>query len=598
MTEPEVRLVVAMTLVAGLLGAGTCSQTPSSPWPDANNDGIVNILDVTLVAGCDGVDPSIDPACTAADVDSDGDVDSADLDLVIASFGNRLRITGELRAAGEPFRSPFALVEETVLGSFEMTSAGSGDLRTTPGTVVLETPGGGTLTATALHVNQPRRVDPFSGRPLAADAPADATCPTGGEPDCWAPGQSPPWSQNALEAVCAARVGFWPIFPDDCPLTIFNSQNLSVGPFLPDGSPNPGWVGVEPRVMIALTNIISGFPATGPTVLAGLGNFTATTLAAIAEATGGGITVLVPLVRDGDQDGDYLQASQIHADLLSVQPNSILFWTFGGLQRWLTDEQEALLGCGPFYGTLCDLDGINIARSEARAVLYSWPDGSVPPPGTEGSLRGQLCPRVTGGTWHVLPGCRGPRDPGYDVSVDGSTFGPDGFPADNQRVHPFIGQEWVSEMAIVSWNALMLGVIISPEFRPDHPVRTDACSFVNPRACSFVDDIRSDTARTLDDDPSGAPQLRWLWETGAEYQVSEASGDLAPFLDWTLHAFGPEQPRVDGATMGVGFLLEPPEGTTEVPASPLVVRFPGNDGFVGTPDDPFQGIAYGVSNGP
>ena len=55
-----------------------------------------------------------------------------------------------------------------------------------------------------------------------------------------------------------------------------------------------------------------------------------------------------------------------------MQPNSILFWTFGGIQRWLTDEQEALLGCGEFYGTLCDLDGIDLFNIEASALTMSW----------------------------------------------------------------------------------------------------------------------------------------------------------------------------------------------------------------------------------
>ena len=75
----------------------------------------------------------------------------------------------------------------------------------------------------------------------------------------------------------------------------------------------------------------------------------------------GAVTPLVPLVVDPN-DGDPMD----HPD-----PVQNLFAPYG-LSPALTDEQEALLGCGPFYGTNCDIDGIdlmNIEASSPAAVL-------------------------------------------------------------------------------------------------------------------------------------------------------------------------------------------------------------------------------------
>ena len=44
-----------------------------------------------------------------------------------------------------------------------------------------------------------------------------------------------------------------------------------------------------------------------------------------------------------------------------------------GLSYRLTDQQEALLGCGPFYGTNCDLDGIDLFNAEASVLVQAFP---------------------------------------------------------------------------------------------------------------------------------------------------------------------------------------------------------------------------------
>ena len=70
-------------------------------------------------------------------------------------------------------------------------------------------------------------------------------------------------------------------------------------------------------------------------------------------------------------------------------------------------------------------------------------------------------------------------------------------PGAYQRVHPFTGQQWKSEMAIVSWNVLMAIAALSLPADPNNPTdrpssirtmlfRTDGCSFAAPKFCGNV----------------------------------------------------------------------------------------------------------------
>ena len=116
--------------------------------------------------------------------------------------------------------------------------------------------------------------------------------------------------------------------------------------------------------------------------------------------------------------------------------------------------------------------------------------------------------------------------------------------------------------------------------------------------------------RLLDGDPSGLPRERWLWEAGAAYAITEATGDLAAFAGGTAHVLGLEVPRVlppqcligvcppppPTPTIGVPIVLVAPESATPDPSSPLVERAAGPDGQLGTQDDTVLplGFAYGV----
>ena len=77
-------LTPALMIVCLLLGQDVWAQASD---PDLNNDGVVNILDVSMVASCVGQDIGALPECEVADTDGDGDIDTDDLDFVTAAFG-------------------------------------------------------------------------------------------------------------------------------------------------------------------------------------------------------------------------------------------------------------------------------------------------------------------------------------------------------------------------------------------------------------------------------------------------------------------------------------------------------------------------------
>jgi hypothetical protein len=364
-----------------------------------------------------------------------------------------------------------------------------------------------------------RNVDPFTGRPRWGMQ--EGSCRTGREDACLT-------AANALERhsvnqtrfhfICATSIGFSTLDLSACGQTVFNSQLLA--------DPTNA---LSPTVAIALTNILSGQVVGGLGITQGaalletLGGFILTnrnggvaspTLRALNRFPNvnryasafplGAVTVfcltnfgalcpspLVPLNADVN-DGP-------PAVPFAVAPDGVSLWASTALSPFLTNEQEALLGCGPFYGTNCDLQGIDLMNAEASALMQSWPgvegtffewdttDRRFAQPGTVGFKGGPVCTRVVDGDLVILPGCRGPGDPGYNPRVDGTITG---------QLHPFTGQQFRSEMATLSWNAMMgLVANATPEdpnnpliddFDARNPFRRNACSFAQPYWCSTI----------------------------------------------------------------------------------------------------------------
>jgi hypothetical protein len=569
---------------------------------------------------------------------------------------------GPLQLAVDLSYDPF----DPVVGTFCMEGIDGGDPRD-GGTATLVTDSvltTGTLSGPSTKVNEVRRVDPVTGHPI---------------------GEEPAGNLGVFLSLDYATTGFSDFDPTLGALRIFNSQNKT-------GTPSV-------TVAASVANLVAG-DATGLVFGAFLGVAVPGGPCDPSDvATGTLCNPLVQLSNDVtgggvDVDGAPLTfAEAVAAGLTPTPVDGAVLYT-AGLQGLLSDEQEALLGCGLFYGTFCDGHGTDSFNMELSALLVSLlqrtdsffgDDSSVPQPGTVGHPGEPICTRLDDGQTAVLPGCRGLVDvgpdgvpdtldeilagtgddtfeAGYDPLVDGTTTGPGPISAGFGRQHPFTGQFFGSEVAVLSFNAMMSFVAFStppamvdtngddiPDFATDvngdgwpdpafiserefdatdpsfaatngfdddgngvvddpgegnpdliGPFRKNGCSFIFPSACFGVSNVTTVATRELPDDPSGPPVLRWVWETGVEYSIHDASGDLVEFFGpppWVLHAgavefpdlppgFEPPEalsPQAAQSPMlfGMGVLLEPPDPigdpclpTFPVPASPLIVPSP------------------------
>ena len=136
-------------------------EPPTLPDPDLNDDGVVNILDISLVASCFGWSVATQPeppcSCGVADNDLDGDVDFDDIQSVSGAFGT----TVEKRDTVPPLITALLDTAPNAAGwhnapvtvSFACTDCQSG-IASCPADVVLatETPAQ-TVTGTALDLD-------------------------------------------------------------------------------------------------------------------------------------------------------------------------------------------------------------------------------------------------------------------------------------------------------------------------------------------------------------------------------------------------------------------------------------------------------------
>jgi hypothetical protein len=270
------------------------------------------------------------------------------------------------------------------------------------------------------------------------------------------------------------------------------------------------------------------------------------------------------------------------------------------IPRSYTAPLGALVGCGPLYGTRCDPTqppassepaGLDLLNAEASALLQSWVRPGSPPivwpvepagpqPGTIGFPAGPICTRVgPNGLVTILPGCRGPGDPGYDPAVDGAnpTGTTIGFPPGVgslptpglPTLGPILWGSGRADLAALSWNLQMLlvagsaapgtpGVDPVETYDPANAYRTDGCSFAVPQSCSAVRALRSLAVDPFADDPSAPPVRRWVWETGAIYRVTEASGEFAALVGGLLYVPGPLAATTRDAALIVPFFATPP----------------------------------------
>jgi hypothetical protein len=161
-----------------------------------------------------------------------------------------------------------------------------------------------------------------------------------------------------------------------------------------------------------------------------------------------------------------------------LAPDGKIGQTLGGR---LTPQQEALWGCGPYYQSDCDVDGVDFLNAEGSVILQSWPGfdgthGSVDTwdvrlpgqPGTMGFRGGPVATRYVNGHLVILPGARGPADPGYDPTVDGCVMPMPGHCSGAHDIlHPFSHELFRSEVAATSWNFLV--AVVAGSRQPINP---------------------------------------------------------------------------------------------------------------------------------
>lgn len=204
------------------------------------------------------------------------------------------------------------------------------------------------------------------------------------------------------------------------------------------------------------------------------------------------LPALVPAAVSGDPDGVAALAGWAGIDPLAfpVVPLNVddaMVPSTGSLSS-LTAEQEALLGCGPFWGTSCERDGIDLTNAEASVLTQSWVG-------------------VGSGATFPVPPVRGPHLPG---GVPQNPVWVAGSPSAGLVLPPGFGwqagQQFASELAALSFNLQLLLVVFSQGGNPGAPDQFDPanpyavydpndpstfpdrgkCSFAQPQYCASV----------------------------------------------------------------------------------------------------------------
>jgi len=319
-------------------------------------------------------------------------------------------------------------------------------------------------------------------------------------------------NQQIFAWICAGTVGLAAsLSPSSCAWTVFASEDVLSRQFLPipfvevltpllAGEQTGGNGG--PQQFLSLTAQSQKYPSGGVTApLAALNRLFNDPVLNAFDANGDGVVNRVGC-DDPDPESNYdcdLRGFDGFDGRVAGFPNLTVFVPTT-LDNSLTNEQRALLGCGPFYGTRCDsaLDsgiygkygGVDFLNMEGSVLMQSWPgfegtvggDGcragddidlddcwlttaAVPvqgvekagaraQPGTVGFVGGPVCTRfVSGGGSVKLPGCRGVEslvvtgtgsnrvievvfENGYLPEIDGCVIGDQVYDGENDRFVP------------------------------------------------------------------------------------------------------------------------------------------------------------------
>jgi hypothetical protein len=373
--------------------------------------------------------------------------------------------------------------------------------------------------------------DPHVADPLRNTGAFPSNAALGTEASRAAVIQDQPVNEQLFAMICATSIGFNALDRTACGQTVFNSSNAA-----DTGSPtNQTQRKTSLRISSLLSNLLAG-------------NQTSTLLAALALT----FTPVPVVPLNVDPCDGFLSDNKGGCTTTPGRSPNLAFKTAGGneatLNEVLTDEQEALLGCGPFYGTDCESDGIDLLNAEASVLMQSFlgfegnysPDFSAnnftgwiygktdangnayPQPGTVGFDGAPVGLHNNNGQIIQVAGSRGPGDPGYNPNVDGSVAfvgakagqcagqtslglpctDLSGVALANGGYGTSTGQLFSSEMAALSFNlqnllvafsvpsaaAAVTGKIEQPELSRYDPfsLTPNQCSFKQPQFCSNI----------------------------------------------------------------------------------------------------------------
>jgi len=330
-------------------------------------------------------------------------------------------------------------------------------------------------------------------------------------------------NQQVFAVVCSTTIGILSIDPTACAQNALGSQQPQLG-----GA-------------FVTSQVVSGLLMGGPLAQVGFATELGLDLGPYSVTLSKDPSDLPPPGDTSCLDRSFNPAGNPCGGAPAGGNQSAGFAFFGeSLAQTLTPEQEALIGCGPFWLTNCDDSGLDLLNTETTALLQSFPgfEGTVigwrtdvgdpdngnphePQPGTVGYFGGPVCTAShLGGPQDPavkLPGCRGPGDPGYDVNVDGDPTG---------LLHPFATdaggnpQQFQNEMAGLSWNFLLVTISQDPGFDADQPTAAGRCSFLMPQLCENVQGLLRLSGITRPDIRAGGNgtfgRRAFQWHNGGE----------------------------------------------------------------------------------
>jgi hypothetical protein len=228
-----------------------------------------------------------------------------------------------------------------------------------------------------------------------------------------------------------------------------------------------------------------------------------------------------------------------------------------GFSAVTTAQQQALYGCGSFYGTNCDVDGIDVMNAEASVLLQAFPQFE-----TNGPIATRYVP---GRGVVVLPGARGPTDRGYSAYVDGCVApGPIGCNAGdpgrigasaNTLVNPKTGQLFRDELGAASYNFMLLLAGLGKSSGTD-----PGCDVNVPFTCLFVRGIFGIAGMQRPEVRAGGNgewgRRDFLWSGGAQAQLIYPKRNVLGFAfdvdeDRTKTNWGVEWTWIEGQAFAV-----------------------------------------------